>query len=195
MGDELRGCERFRKAAFALEPERYSVQTVELEPARIAPENGRREPAFPLGVPHDFTDGIPLAHGVQNILHGLGEDAGVDKVPHKIGGLHVFGGVRRGFHFHGQTGHLQFARGENGTVMEVFLFHLLGKLKIGQRVALFGGEQKRRKSLRGQILCGVPGKDLPHPGHRGGGHLLNESGLVNGVPVRVIQRFHHAPLW
>lgn len=79
--------------------------------------------------------------------------------------------------------------------MQVFLFHLLGKLKVRQRVTLFGSEQKRREPLRGQILRGVPRKDLPHPGYRGGRHFFNQPSLVNGVPVRVIQSLHHAPLW
>ena len=79
--------------------------------------------------------------------------------------------------------------------MQVFLFHLFGKLKVRQRVAFFGCKQKSRKPLRGQILCGVSRKDLPHSGHCRGGHLFSESGLVDGVPVGIIQHFHHAPLW
>lgn len=79
--------------------------------------------------------------------------------------------------------------------MQVFLFHLFGKLKVRQRVALFGGEQKRREPLWGQILRGMPRKDLPNPRYSGGGHFFNEPGFVDGVPVGIIQRFHHAPLW
>ena len=79
--------------------------------------------------------------------------------------------------------------------MQVLLFHLFGKLKVRQRVAFFGCKQKRRKPLGRQVLRRMPREDLPHSGHCGGGHLFNKSGLVDGVPVGILQHFHHAPLW
>ena len=111
VSNEFCRCERLGKAVFPLEPERHTVQPVKLEPARITPENGRREPAFPLGVPHDFTDGIPLAHGVENVLYSLGKNAGIEKIPHKIGGLHVFGIIGCGLHLHGKPGNLELSGG------------------------------------------------------------------------------------
>ena len=79
--------------------------------------------------------------------------------------------------------------------MEILLFHLLGKLKIGHGVALLGGKQQRGKTARRKVLRRMPGQDLPNPRHRGCGDLFHKPRFIYRVPVGIIQhRHYHAPL-
>ena len=195
VGNELRGREGLGEAVFALEPERHAVQTVELKPPGIAPEDRGGIPRLPFRIPQDFTGGKTFAHGVEDILHGVGEDARAQEVTHEIRRLHVLGGIGRGLHRHGKARHLQLARGKDRTVVEILLFHLLGKLKIGHGVALLGGKQQRGETARRKVLCRMPGQDLPDPCYGRCGDLFHKPRFVYRVPVGIIQRRHyHAPL-
>ena len=195
VGNELRGREGLGEAVFALEPERHAVQTVELKPPGIAPEDRGGIPRLPFRIPQDFTGGKTFAHGVEDILHGVGEDARAQEVAHEIRRLHVLGGIGCRLNRHGEARHLQLARGKDRTVVEILLFHLLGKLKIGHGVALLGGKQQGGETARRKVLRRMPGQDLPDPRYRRGGDLFHKPRFVYRVPVGIIQRRHyHAPL-
>lgn len=189
MGDIFERLQRLGHAAIPAQHKRVAVDLVELEPARIAPEQLRGQPQL-VGFPDDLGCAVALADRVEDIEQLELQRVALQPVADQLCVGLRFRVVAGGIDIDRQLRHGALPRAHDAEIVKIFLLHFLGELKILCGVTRLGAAQQLRQPPGRQSLGGMARRDLAHADERRAGDLALQVVAAQRQAVLVDQDGH-----